>query len=69
LETLERMRDFNINVIPNKTLEKYYQSWIEQIKNKKITDEKFKEWVNHQINYYIEKDKEYTKYLEKLIIK
>lgn len=67
MENLEKLRDFNINIIPNKELEIYYQSWIDQVKNKNIIDKKLIKYLENQADYYGPKDRNYSKYIERLI--
>ena len=67
LEDVRKLCDFNINVIPNKTLEEYYQSWVDEIENENIINPKLITWIKNQINYWGEKDREYARFLEKLI--
>lgn len=67
LEVIQKMVDFNINTIPNKELAAYYKIWFEEIKEEKIKHPKLIRWLKIQIDYWNEKDRKYSKYLEKLI--
>jgi hypothetical protein len=67
MESLEKLRDFNINMVPTPELAKYYQTWIDQVKAKNVTDSKLKTYLHNQINYWIAKDRNYAKYLGSFI--
>jgi len=67
LKDLQKLRDFNINTIPNQELVNYYQTWINQINDKKITDEKLWHYIENQITYWIAKDKQYSNFLKQLL--
>ena len=67
IENLEKIRDFNINEIPNSKLASYYQIWIDQIYAKNIYDSKLKFWIENQADYYQPKDRSYSNFLRNLI--
>jgi hypothetical protein len=67
LEVVEKLRDFNINAIPNKALADYYQGWIDQLNKGKITHPKFIRWLSLQADYWIPKDRDFGNYIKGLI--
>jgi hypothetical protein len=67
IEDLEKARDLNINQFNRPDLAQRWQSWIDQINANKITDVDLWIWLDHQINYYGEKDRSYAKWLQSLI--
>lgn len=70
LEDLERCRDSFINMFeddPRKEYYKYYQTWIDQITNNCITDERLWKWIDNYMNYYQEKDKQYCIFVEQIL--
>lgn len=66
LEEIQKLVDFNINVIPNQTLAVYYKNWISDLESGNITGP-LKRWISNQMDYYREKERDYAKYLESLI--
>lgn len=68
LETVEKLRDFNINCVLNNELSVYYEKWVEQVKNEKITDVKLADFIKNQIIYLGQKDRKYSEYLNQLLI-
>lgn len=67
-EDIESLRDFNINnIITDKKLAEYYQTWLDQIDNKKIIDTKLWKYIENQINYWCEKDRSYANFLNEFL--
>lgn len=67
LEELGKLRDFNINILPNKDLADYFQSWIDEVQTEKINNPKLVLYIENQISYWGPKNRAYARWLEKLI--
>ena len=67
LETLEKLRDINIYHFDDKTLAKFYQGWIDQFNEGKVTCPKFYRWLELQYDYHNQKNREKGAWIKSLL--
>ena len=66
VEELQKLVNFNVNVLDLPELVNYYSGWVVQLQEDNITDPKLKGWLENQAHYWMPKDRKYGQFLMEL---